>query len=68
LDETFDEKTATNHQPVIRIIGDSDNLRGDQLFIKFEHRKPYLQTKDILEDITTFSNYSEFSISIIALN
>ncbi len=68
LDETFDEITATNHQPVIRINGDSDNLRGDQLFIKCDHRKLYLPTIDILEDITTFSNYSEFSISIIALN
>jgi hypothetical protein len=47
LDETFDEITATNHQPVIIIIRDSDNLRVDQLFIKCDHRKLYLPTKDI---------------------
>ena len=47
LDETLIEITSSNQQPVIIIVGDIETLKIDQLFIKCDHKKLFLPTKEI---------------------
>ena len=39
MNETLVDITTSNHQPVIIIIGDDENLKVQQIFIKVDHTK-----------------------------